>query len=56
MAGGPPPATAAAGGPSRSVAPPPPASEPLKAHSLVFSVLWERVKRFFSRLFGRTKS
>ena len=47
--GGPPPATAAAGGPSRNVAPPPPANEPVKAHSLFFSVLWERIKRFFSR-------
>jgi carbon monoxide dehydrogenase subunit G len=45
--GGPPPATAAAGGPSRSVAPPPPANEPLKAGSLFWSVMWERIKRFF---------
>jgi hypothetical protein len=44
--GGPPPATAAAGGPSRSVAPPP-ANEPLKAGSLFWSVMWERIKRFF---------
>jgi carbon monoxide dehydrogenase subunit G len=47
VAGGPPPATAAAGGPSRSVAPPPPASEPLKAGSLFWSVMWERIKRLF---------
>ena len=46
--GGPPPATAAAGGPSRSVAPPP-ANEPLKAGSLFWSVMWERIKRFFGR-------
>jgi carbon monoxide dehydrogenase subunit G len=46
--GGPPPATAAAGGPSRSVAPPP-ANEPLKAGSLFWSVMWERIKRVFSR-------
>ena len=46
--GGPPPATAAAGGPSRSVAPPP-ANEPLKAGSLFWSVMWERIKRFFAR-------
>jgi carbon monoxide dehydrogenase subunit G len=45
----PPPATAAAGGPSRSVAPPPPTNEPLKAGSLFWSVLWERIKRFFGR-------
>jgi carbon monoxide dehydrogenase subunit G len=45
--GGPPPATAAAGGPSRTVAPPPPANEPLKAGSLFWSVLWERIKRIF---------
>ncbi len=53
--GGPPPATAAAGGPSRTVAPPP-SAEPLKAHRLVFSVLWERIVRFFKRLFGRKSS
>ncbi len=53
VAGGPPPATAAAGGPSRSVAPPPTETQPLKAHSLFFSVLWERIVRFFKRLFGR---
>ena len=47
--GGPPPATAAAGGPSRNIAPPPPANEPLKAGSLFWSVMWERIKRFFSR-------
>jgi carbon monoxide dehydrogenase subunit G len=45
---GPPPATAAAGGPSRPVAPPP-SNEPLKAGSLFWSVLWERIKRLFSR-------
>jgi carbon monoxide dehydrogenase subunit G len=47
--GGPPPATAAAGGPSRTVSPPPPANQPLKAGSLFWSVLWERIKRLFSR-------
>jgi carbon monoxide dehydrogenase subunit G len=47
--GGPPPATHAAGGPARTVAPPPPAGEPLKAGSLFWSVMWERIKRFFSR-------
>jgi carbon monoxide dehydrogenase subunit G len=47
-AAGPPPATAAAGGPSRPIAPPP-ASEPLKAGSLFWSVLWERIKRLFRR-------
>jgi carbon monoxide dehydrogenase subunit G len=47
--GGPPPATAAAGGPSRTVTPPPPANEPLKAGSLFWSVLWERIKRLFGR-------
>ena len=51
--GGPPPATAAAGGPSRSVASPPTETQPLKAHRLIFSVLWERIVRFFKRLFGR---
>jgi carbon monoxide dehydrogenase subunit G len=48
IAGGPPPATAAAGGPSRTVSPPPP-NEPLKAGSLFWSVLWERIRRLFSR-------
>jgi carbon monoxide dehydrogenase subunit G len=47
-AAGPPPATAAAGGPSRPIAPPP-ANEPLKAGSLFWSVLWERIKRLFRR-------
>ena len=46
LQGGPPPATAAAGGPSRTVAPPP-SNEPLKAGSLFWSVLWERIKRIF---------
>jgi uncharacterized protein len=46
--GGPPPATHAAGGPARTVAPPP-SNEPLKAGSLFWSVLWERIKRLFSR-------
>jgi carbon monoxide dehydrogenase subunit G len=43
----PPPATAAAGGPPRQVASPPPAHEPLKAGSLFWSVMWERIKRLF---------
>jgi carbon monoxide dehydrogenase subunit G len=43
----PPPATSAAGGPPRTVSPPPPASEPLKAGSLFWSVLWERIRRIF---------
>jgi carbon monoxide dehydrogenase subunit G len=46
--GGPPPATHAAGGPARTFSPPPP-SEPLKAGSLFWSVLWERIKAFFGR-------
>ncbi len=46
LSGGPPPATAAAGGPSRTIAPPPD-HQPLKAGSLFWSVLWERIKRIF---------
>ncbi|WP_051324020.1 SRPBCC family protein [Candidatus Solirubrobacter pratensis] len=46
--GGPPPATAAAGGPPRTFTPPPP-SEPLKAGSLFWAALWDRIKRIFSR-------
>jgi carbon monoxide dehydrogenase subunit G len=45
---GPPPATVAAGGPPRPSSPPPP-NEPLKAGSLFWSVLWERIKRLFKR-------
>jgi carbon monoxide dehydrogenase subunit G len=48
VAAGPPPATAAAGGPPRTVSPPPP-NEPLKAGSLFWSVLWERIRRLFRR-------
>jgi carbon monoxide dehydrogenase subunit G len=45
LSGGPPPATSAAGGPSRTIAPPP--NEPLKAGSLFWSVLWERIRRIW---------
>jgi carbon monoxide dehydrogenase subunit G len=32
---------------------PPPTAAPIKGFSLFFSVIWERIKRFFARLFGR---
>ena len=38
---------------SAPLRPQPQAAKPVKGFSLVFSVLWERVKRFFARLFGR---
>jgi carbon monoxide dehydrogenase subunit G len=47
---------APAAAPSKAAAPPPPPpapAAPVKGFSLVASVLWERVKRFFARLFGR---
>jgi carbon monoxide dehydrogenase subunit G len=54
-------AVAAAGTTPASTPPPaatppaatPPAAAPVKGFSLFFSILWERVKRFFSRLFRR---
>jgi uncharacterized protein len=46
----PPEAVAAAATPAASVPPPtPPPAEPVKGGSLFFSVLWERIKRLFSR-------
>lgn len=39
--------------PAPRPAAPPPAAQPLKGGSLFFSVLWERIKRFFKRLFRR---
>jgi carbon monoxide dehydrogenase subunit G len=42
-------ATGAAAEPPPPAPAPAPANEPLKAHSLFFSVLWERIKRLFSR-------
>lgn len=41
------PTTEPSGAPA--AAPPPPAAAPLKGGSLFFSVLWERIKRIFSR-------
>jgi carbon monoxide dehydrogenase subunit G len=37
--------------PSAQQAPPP--AKPVKGFSLLFGVLWDRIKRFFARLFGR---
>jgi carbon monoxide dehydrogenase subunit G len=37
----------------RAAAAPPEQAPPVKGISLFFSVLWERIKRFFSRLLGR---
>ena len=48
----PPEAVAAASTPPPAP-PPPPAAAPVKGFSLFFSVLWERIKKFFSRIFRR---
>jgi uncharacterized protein len=45
----PPEAVAAASTPP----PPPPPAAPVKGFSLFFSVLWERIKQFFGRIFRR---
>lgn len=39
-----------AGGDGSAVDRPPPAAKPVKGISLFFSILWERIKRFFRRL------
>jgi carbon monoxide dehydrogenase subunit G len=60
-AGDAPPEAVAAAAPSTpppapAAPPPPPAAAPVKGFSLVFSVLWERIKRLFKRLFGGGRS
>jgi carbon monoxide dehydrogenase subunit G len=44
-----------AGAPAASAAAPAPA-KPVHGISLLFSVLWERIRRFFARLFGRGRT
>ncbi|HEX7298471.1 MAG TPA: SRPBCC domain-containing protein [Solirubrobacteraceae bacterium] len=39
--------------PGAEPSPPPPQAKPVKGFSLLFSVLWERIKRFFARLLRR---
>ena len=48
----PPEAVAAASTPPPAP-PPPPAAAPVKGFSLFFSVVWERIKHFFGRIFRR---
>jgi carbon monoxide dehydrogenase subunit G len=41
--------------PSAAARPAPPPAKPVKGFSLLFGVLWDRIKAFFGRLFGRGK-
>jgi carbon monoxide dehydrogenase subunit G len=41
--------------PPPSARPAPPPAKPVKGFSLLFGVLWDRIKAFFGRLFGRGK-
>jgi carbon monoxide dehydrogenase subunit G len=41
--------------PTAAVQPPVQPAKPVKGFSLLFGVLWDRIKRFFGRLFGRKR-